>query len=108
MSHQNNEKFLSDMTLVQCKKCGNIQKLDIDFNYCRKCGHQLTEADRIIYQNLKSGKNIQGIGILIILSAIAIFHYFSRFFGSILFGIGVIIYFIGRIKNKRKKKIISQ
>jgi len=89
---------------VLCRTCGNIQKWDPGHPYCSKCGSPVSEKDREVSINLRAGKDKQAIGIGIIALSIVIFHYFARYEGSLLAGIGLLLWIWGKIINNREKK----
>jgi ribosomal protein L37E len=89
---------------VLCRTCGNIQKWNPDYPYCSKCGSPISEKDREVSINLRAGKDKQAIGIGIIALSIVIFHYFARYEGSLLAGIGLLLWIWGKIINNREKK----
>lgn len=89
---------------VLCRTCGNIQRWNPNYPYCSKCGSPVSEKDREIFINLKAGKDKQALGIGLIALGILIFHYFARYEGSLITGIGLLLWIWGKIINNREKK----
>ncbi len=78
--------------------------MDPNYPYCSKCGSPVSEKDREVSINLKAGKDKQALGIGLIALSVVIFHYFARYEGSLLAGIGLLLWIWGKIINNREKK----
>lgn len=92
---------------VLCRRCGNIQRWNPNYPYCSKCGSPVSEKDREVSIDLKAGKDKQALGIGLIALSIVIFHYFAKDEGSLIAGIGLLLWIWGKIINNREKKKVK-
>lgn len=92
---------------VLCRRCGNIQRWNPNYPYCLKCGSPVSEKDREVSIDLKVGKDKQALGIGLIVLSIVIFHYFAKYEGSLIAGIGLLLWIWGKIINNREKKKVK-
>jgi len=66
---------------VQCAFCGKVQELDPSYLLCFNCGQALSPDNSQIVRNPRTGKGLQGTGILLFFIFVCTFFFYSKFIG---------------------------
>jgi len=66
---------------VQCAFCGKVQELDPSYLLCFNCGQALSPDNSQIVRNPRTGKGLQGTGILLFFIFLCTFFFYSKFIG---------------------------
>jgi len=88
---------------VQCEFCGHVQDFDVEYPLCLNCGSGLDGQKRIILQNPRIGKGMQGSAILAFIACLAVYLFYSKYIGWYGMGISALFYVWGIYKTYLNK-----
>ncbi len=84
---------------VQCSNCGKNQELDPGYKICLNCGSPLDESNKLILQNPRKGRGMQGLAILSFLLFMFIFFFWSKYIGRHGMALSALFYIWGFYKH---------